>query len=1356
MAVSAISPVNGGQSVAVASNITVTFDTAMTASTINTNTIQLRNAAGAIVPATVTYNATTRVATLDPTSNLPTGSNFFYARVVGGANGVKSSTNAPLANDFNWAFNTGVPNFSEVTAFSGLIEPTAVEFAPDGRVFVAEKRGVIKVFDSITDTTATIFADIRTATHNYWDRGLLGLAIDPAFTTGRPYVYALYTYDAPIGGTAPAWGMANVDSDNGPGTTGNGPAVSGRLSRFTASGNTGINETVLINDWGQQYPSHSIGHLQFGPDGYLYASGGDGASFSAVDYGQNNLLGDPTNEGGAVRSQDIRSSGDATSLDGTIIRIDPNTGAAAPGNPFGGDANAQRVIAYGLRNPFRFNFRPGTNEIWAGDVGWNNWEEINRISNVGDNFAENFGWPAYEGSGRQSGYDAANLPLLESLYSAGASAHNVPYYAWSHSAQVVSGSGEPTGGSSATGVAFYNGGSYPLSYDGSMFFADYSRKRIYVMYRGINGLPDVNNRQVFKATTEGAVELQIGPNGDLFYVDMKGGRIQRFTFAAGANQAPTASFTSTPTAGSVPLTVNFNAAASSDPNPGDVLTYEWDLDGDGQFDDSTAVAPSYTYTTAGARTVKLRVTDRGGLSNIAQQSITAGSTAPTPVISTPTTSLRWKVGDTISFSGSATDPEDGTLAASRLSWTLVLMHDSEINPGNPHEHPIQTFNGVSSGTFVAPDHEHPSWLELRLTATDSGGLSTTISQRVDPQTVSLNFTSNPSGLSITVGGQSFVTPFSRTVIAGSANTITAAAQGNSSAYYTFANWSDGGAGSHEIVAPATNATYSATFTNTATGNGLRGDYYDNADFTGTTIARTDSTVNFNWAAGAPASGIGADTFSVRWTGQILAPVTGLYQFFTNTDDGVRLWVNNELLVDKFVNQSLTEWSGNIGLMAGQKYDIRMDYFENTTTAQAELRWTVPGFTKQIIPSQFLFSTLTATTPAAPTNLAAIVVAGNRVDLSWIDNANDETSYVLERRYAGWVWDTVFTLSANTTSYSDTTTFGNVQYDYRVRAVNSAGASANSNELRVNTANISSGGVPASASGLAAVALSSSSIRLTWVDNSNNETGFKIQRRVAGQTTWNAVTTAASNTTTYTDNTVAANTTYEYRVLSTNSTGDGNASNTASASTQSSGIPTAPTTLTAAVQPNGSVRLNWTDTSSNETGFQVERRFAGWIWEVIQTVGANVTTYTDTSAIGNVMYEYRVAATSVAGLSGYSNGVFVNTPAVPTLNEAVATMSSLTLEWTDNAVNETGYAVQRQDPTTKKWSTLAVLPKNTTSFAEKLRTAKHKYRVFAMGTLKDSDSVTITVPSKQTMLNAWTATHNKTPKKTQSIWSGISI
>ena len=692
---------------------------------------------------------------------------------------------------------------------------------------MAEKGGAIKVFDTLSDTTPTTIADLGASVHDFWDRGLLGFALDPNFPT-NPYIYVLYTYDAPIGGSPPTWGDA---CPTPPGPTTDGCVVSARLSRLQVTGNTTGPEQVLINDWCQQFPSHSIGDLQFGPDGKLYVSGGDGASFNNVDYGQyggtsgtppttpKNPCGDPpagvggtmsppTAEGGALRSQSLRRpAGEPVTLNGTILRVDPTTGAGLSDNPFGSssDANARRIVASGLRNPFRFTFRPGTGEVWIGDVGWNTWEEINRLDNPTQS-ALNFGWPCYEGASAQSGYQSAGLNICTNLYSSFGAATG-PYYTYNHSAHVVSTETCPTGSSSVTGLAFYTGGAYPTSYNGSLFFADHSRNCIWAMTKGANGLPDPNSISVLVAGAANPVDLEIGPGGDLFYVDYDGGTIRRVQYFGG-NQPPIASATASPTSGPAPLAVTFDGSGSSDPE-GDPLSYSWDLNGDGVYGDSTAVKPTYTYTTPGTYTVKLQVTDSHGSTTTSSPiTITANNTPPVPVIDSPLSSLTWAVGDPINFSGHATDGQDGSLPASGLSWTLIIQHC----PSNCHTHLVQTFGGVSSGSFNAPDHEYPSYLQLQLTATDSGGLSATTTVDLQPKTVDLTLASVPSGLQLVVNATAGTTPFTRTVIAGSANSVSATSpQTLGTTVYAFNSWSDGGARTHTITAPSTARTYTANY-----------------------------------------------------------------------------------------------------------------------------------------------------------------------------------------------------------------------------------------------------------------------------------------------------------------------------------------------------------------------------------------------------------------------------------------------------------------------------------------------------------------------------------------------------------------
>ena len=298
------------------------------------------------------------------------------------------------------------PGFTDKVVLDGATRPTAVRFV-NGGSYVAEKDGRILFYKSF-GSQPSLVADLSTEVYDAGDHGLLGLAIDPRFPS-RPYLYVLYSYDAAIGGTAPRWGVPGVLQDvcpTPPGANIDGCVTSGRLSRLTIKRHSMTSEAVLINDWCNQFTTHSIGDLRFGQDGNLYASGGDGAKVAPSDYGQFgspvNPCGDPPGgamsppgaEGGSLRSQDLQTPNDPVNLDGTLIRINPSTGQGAATNPLAssGDPNARRIVAYGMRNPFRFTIRPGTNDVWIGDVGLNTWEEIDRLPNPTTQPVTNFGW----------------------------------------------------------------------------------------------------------------------------------------------------------------------------------------------------------------------------------------------------------------------------------------------------------------------------------------------------------------------------------------------------------------------------------------------------------------------------------------------------------------------------------------------------------------------------------------------------------------------------------------------------------------------------------------------------------------------------------------------------------------------------------------------------------------------------------------------------------------------------------------------------------------------------------------------------------------------------------------------------
>ena len=326
----------------------------------------------------------------------------------------------------------------------GLTSPTVVRFAPDGRVFVAEKSGLIKVFDEPhrhhADASSPTCAPRSTTTGI---AACSGIALDPNFPAA-PYVYVLYTYDASLGGTAPRVGRpaARRSVPDPPGRRPrDGCVVSGRLSRLTAAGNvmTGA-EQVLIDDWCQQFPSHSVGTSPSAPTARSTSAAGDGASFTLrrlrpARHPAVNPCGDPPGRGGAMTPPDRR--GRRAARAGPAHARRPGHGSTArscASIPTTGDGraratrssaaptpNAPRIIAYGLRNPFRIDVPPGHERALGrrrrlGRRG----RRSTASPTPSDAVVENFGWPCYEGVARQPGYDVAGpRHLREPLRRAG-------------------------------------------------------------------------------------------------------------------------------------------------------------------------------------------------------------------------------------------------------------------------------------------------------------------------------------------------------------------------------------------------------------------------------------------------------------------------------------------------------------------------------------------------------------------------------------------------------------------------------------------------------------------------------------------------------------------------------------------------------------------------------------------------------------------------------------------------------------------------------------------------------------------------------------------------------------------------
>jgi glucose/arabinose dehydrogenase len=188
-----------------------------------------------------------------------------------------------------------------------------------------------------------------------------------------------------------------------------------------------------------------------------------------------------------------------------------------------------------------------------------------------------------------------------------------------------------------------------------------------------------------------------------------------------------------------------------------------------------------------------------------------------------------------------------------------------------------------------------------------------------------------------------------------------------------------------------------SFSQASSGDGLYGEYYDNQDFTNLKLTRVDQTVNFDFGSRSPNASIGADTFSIRWTGKVEAKYNETYTFYTATDDGVRLWINGQQIINNLRDQSLTEVSGNITLEAGKKYDIRLDYYEKSGKAVSKLAWSSNSQVKEIIPKSQLYSTgsptailQTTTTPVTGSNIYTFNVQytdDTAVDITSLDSSD---------------------------------------------------------------------------------------------------------------------------------------------------------------------------------------------------------------------------------------------------------------------------------------------------------------------------------------------------------------------------------
>ena len=530
------------------------------------------------------------------------------------------------------------------------------------------------------------------------------------------------------------------------------------------------------------------------------------------------------------------------------------------------------------------------------------------------------------------------------------------------------------------------------------------------------------------------------------------GDIHKIAYASSTHN-PTAAFTLSPRNGLLPLKVSFNASGSKPYTGRKIVSYTWDF-GDGS-PKTTGVKVSHTFTKANLRTVKLTVVDSAGSAGTVTHTVDAGNSAPTPSISSPSSSFLFSKGTQITLTGSASDREEGTLSSTHLSWDVVynhggvattLLHASGNNLNVTAPQPVDIVS--ASGSTIT----------ISLTATDGHGLHKTVITTIKPKLVRLSFVTDPAGANFRAGELTFAGPNSIRTWANAAVEVDAiggiAANGQP---LGFVSWSDGGASRHVITAPSSSTTYSASFTvansspYTPAADATVRDSAPNTNFGGTTVlsARSSSPkervyLRFN-VAGVSGTVTSATLYLYALTNSVNVPT--IYKTSNDWTELGLTWSNRPA-----PDGGSLPGASRVGANSWVAFDVTGSVTANGTVSfviQRDSQTTAQFVSREggaNAPRLIIASTTDGASASVnpPSGLNGAAFSSSVIDLSWTAPDGNVTGYDIERD------GVLVTTIGPGTAYRDEFRRASSTFSYRLRTRTSSGASAWSNSVQIST------------------------------------------------------------------------------------------------------------------------------------------------------------------------------------------------------------------------------------------------------------------------------------------------------------------